>query len=179
MFEFANPVLQIDRHAAGGRLGGRDGVRFMNLRLQQLRHFLNLPAGAVTRVDHESFAVDLAQANEFLNRAKRGRSVITLGCYFHQPIHSQLREHRRFRPGLLVARNDIMRRDACRRCPARQLFKFQRAENIAVLVFPQKPLLVGRRFHHSLDVEAGVPVALAVGGIMIVWPACSRKGLSM
>ncbi len=90
---------------------------------------------SVTRINEKGFGADFAEANELLDRAKRGRSIVMLARDFDEPIHAQLRQHRRFYPRLLVDRNRIVRRDLCGRCPERELFERQRTKNAAVFVF--------------------------------------------
>ena len=54
---------------------------------------------------------------------------------FDQPIHAQLRKHRRFHPRLLIYRNRVVRRDLRGRGPERELFEGQRTKNAAAFVF--------------------------------------------
>src|SRR5206468_8466613 len=63
------------------------------------------------RIDNESVGVDIAEPNEFLNRADGGWSIIMFARHFDQPIHSELRYHRRFQPRFLISRDDVLRCD--------------------------------------------------------------------
>jgi len=60
----------------------------------------------------------------------------------HQPVHTELSQHRRFHPGLPIVRKRIVWRDLRRRRPARDLIKAHRTEGAPIFVFAQKPTLI-------------------------------------
>ena len=118
------------------------------------------------------------RAIELLDRTKRGRSVKAFRCHLDQPIHSQLGKHRRFRPGDLVGRDAIVRRDLGGRSPTGELREWERAKDAALFVLSEEPILPGRRLHYPFG-DGEAPGELAEGGIMIVWPICSFRSFSM
>ncbi len=97
---------------------------------------------AIAGVDDESFAIDFAEPNKFLEGAQRCRSVIMLAGKLDQPVHSELSQHRRFHPGLPVVRKRIVWCDLRRRCPARDLIKTHRTKGASIFVLAQKPTLI-------------------------------------
>ena len=100
-----------------------------------------------------------------------------LGGHFDQPIHAELRKHRRFQPCLLVSRNKIVGRDLSGRSPTGKLIKRYRSESGTILMFAQKPGLAGDVLHDYSPEDDGD--GIGDGGIKRVWPACNFKGLSM
>ena len=60
-----------------------------------------------------------------------------------------------------------MRRDLGGRSPAGELRERERAENAALLVLAEEPILPGRRLHYPFG-DGEAPGELAEGGIMIV-----------
>src|SRR4029453_16564531 len=162
------PELNLDLVFVGLWLGG----------FPQVAHFVDLPANTVAGVDYHSCAVDFAEPNKFPQSTERSRSVVMLTCQLDEPVHPQLREHRRFNPGLPVAGQSVVRRDLRRSSPARNLVELHRAESASILVFAEKPLLV----HWNRIVRYGDGEPEAAGdavGIMMVWPACNLRPSSI
>lgn len=127
-------------------------------------------------IDQKSLLVDLAEAHELLDRAQCGRPVIAFARQFDEPIHAELLQHRRLDPRHLIGREDVLRGDLRRGCPARELLEGERPENVAILIFSEEPRLRDRRVHYPLGEGVGV---VAGGGIMIVWPIWSFRSFSI
>jgi hypothetical protein len=97
LFEITDAFLEANGNARRWRLAGF--ARFPLLRLRRFEergHFADLPPGSIARIDYECVRVDVAESDEFLNRADCGGSVVVLAGHLDQPIHPELRKHRRF-----------------------------------------------------------------------------------
>ncbi len=95
-----------------------------------------------------------------------------LARQFHEPIHSQVLEHGSFDLLLLIDGKHVVRHDLRRGRPTLELVKSKRAEELAAIVFPEKPPLPGGCVNYSLG-GAGVGEAVGAGavapaGIMMV-----------
>jgi hypothetical protein len=64
----------------------------------------NQAAHSIAGIDHVSVCVDVAEPQEFLDRADGGRAVEVFGGDLDQPVHRELRNRRRLQPHDLVAR---------------------------------------------------------------------------
>jgi len=149
LFEITNLLPKTNRHSGrcwSNRIAqlnfGLGGPGVWLSRFPQLGHLLNLATSAVKRVDDESFAIDFAESNKFLESAQRCRAVIMLARELDQPVHPELGEHRRFHPGLPVVGKRIVRCDLGRRGPTRDLIKTHRAKGASIFVLAQKPTLI-------------------------------------
>src|SRR4030095_7291926 len=126
----------------------------------------------------ESMAIDFAEPNKFLQCAERSWSVIIFAGQLNEPVHAQLREHRRFDPGLLIAGQHVVRRDLRGSCPMRDLIEPHRPESASVLMFAEKPPLTHRKLIASQGDEEPEAAGEAVG-ITMAWPACNLRPSSM